>query len=250
MARLGLLMLRDGCAGLALMAQCLLVETDEFNGFNATFATFKAEIALESIFRSVNLGAFLHSCCLKPSHVFTFLRMACCLSCVSSRVYIFFRFTSFLSSLDFCLRLEMPLLSLENITLSSARHVTISPHDPGKVIMIHAIRKEQRRKLHCRCMQNLYYIYIYLYTHSISFIVFVDVFWCISEVFIHFHICLTISIINVHTCPGINKYIYSMYILYLSKDNVFTDFAVRNFEARREASKTRTERMQVKEPTL
>lgn len=28
--------------------------------------------------------------------------------------------------------LEMPLLSLENITLSSARHVTISPHDPGE----------------------------------------------------------------------------------------------------------------------
>ena len=107
------------------------------------------------------LCAFLHFCCLKPSHVFTFLRMACCLSCVSSRVssLFFFRFTSFLSSLDFSLRLEMPLLSLENITLSSARHVTISPHDPGKVIlypwMIHAILKEQRRKLHCRCMQNL-----------------------------------------------------------------------------------------------
>lgn len=28
--------------------------------------------------------------------------------------------------------LEMPLLSLENITLSSARHVTISPHEPGE----------------------------------------------------------------------------------------------------------------------
>ncbi|CAL1143224.1 unnamed protein product [Cladocopium goreaui] len=26
----------------------------------------------------------------------------------------------------------MPLLSLENITLSSARHVTISPHEPGE----------------------------------------------------------------------------------------------------------------------
>jgi len=28
--------------------------------------------------------------------------------------------------------LEMPLLSLENITLSSARHVTITPHEPGE----------------------------------------------------------------------------------------------------------------------